>query len=302
MTKKYVGQRMTRTEDPRLLTGQALFVDDVQMPGMLHAAFLRSDYAHARLKSIDVSAAGSVRAWWLSIPPRIWATTWRPSPPNVSPPPGMPGVTFYSRTPVPLVKDKVRHAGEALAVVIAESRYIAEDAVEDIWADLEPLEAVVDLETALDPDAPLVHDDLESNLAAHLVQEKGDYEAARKQADLVVKRRIIIDRGAAGAMENRGIVAHWEPKSQHLTLWDTTQAPIPIRNGLAATVWSVGAPGAGDRALCRRWFWAQDHVVLSRGGPPHLGDAAIGQAHQVDRGPAGELFRHHPGTRPGPLC
>ena len=119
-------------------------------------------------------------------------------------------------------------------MVIAESRYIAEDAIEDIWAELEPLDAVVDLEKALDPDAPLVHDDLESNLAAHLAQEKGDYEAAREQADLVVKRRIVIDRGAAGAMENRGIVAHWEPKSEHLTLWDTTQAPIPIRNGLAA--------------------------------------------------------------------
>ncbi|MGD9046590.1 MAG: xanthine dehydrogenase family protein molybdopterin-binding subunit, partial [Anaerolineae bacterium] len=159
---------------------------------------------------------------------------WRPSPPNVSPPPGMEGVTFYSRTPVPLVKDKVRHVGEALAMVIAESRYIAEDAVEDIWAELEPLEAVVDLEKALEPDAPLVHDGLDSNLAAHLAQGKGDYAAAREQADHVVKRRIVIDRCAAGAMENRGIVAHWEPRSQHLTVWDTTQAPIPIRNGLAA--------------------------------------------------------------------
>jgi CO/xanthine dehydrogenase Mo-binding subunit len=146
----------------------------------------------------------------------------------------MEGVTFYSRTPVPLVKDKVRHVGEALAMVIAESRYIAEDAVEDIWAELEPLEAVVDLEKALEPDAPLVHDGLDSNLAAHLAQGKGDYAAAREQADHVVKRRIVIDRCAAGAMENRGIVAHWEPRSQHLTVWDTTQAPIPIRNGLAA--------------------------------------------------------------------
>ncbi len=234
MTEKFIGRRMTRTEDPRLLTGQALFVDDVEIPGMLHAAFLRSDYAHARLKSIDVSAARERPGVVAVFTAEDMGEQWRPSPPNVSPPPGMEGVTFYSRTPVPLVKDKVRHAGEPLALIIAESRYHAEDAAEHIWADLEPLEAVVDLEKALEPDSPLVHDDLESNLAAHLAQGKGDYEAARAQADLVVNRRIVIDRCAAGAMENRGIVAHWEAKSQHLTIWDTTQSPIPIRNGLAA--------------------------------------------------------------------
>jgi CO/xanthine dehydrogenase Mo-binding subunit len=99
---------------------------------------------------------------------------------------------------------------------------------------MEPLEAMVDIEKALDDDAPLVHDGLESNLAAHLAQGKGDYEAAKAEADLVIERRIFIDRCAAGAMENRGIVAHWDQRSQHLTVWDTTQAPIPIRNGLAA--------------------------------------------------------------------
>ncbi|MEJ2733838.1 MAG: xanthine dehydrogenase family protein molybdopterin-binding subunit [Anaerolineae bacterium] len=241
MAKKYVGQRMTRTEDPKLLTGQALFVDDVQIPGMLYAAFLRSDYAHARVKSIDVSAARERPGVVAVFTADDMGDDWQPSPPNVSPPPGMEGVTFYSRTPVPLVKDKVRHVGEALAMVIAESRYIAEDATEDIWVEMEPLEAMVDIEKALDPDAPLVHDDLESNLAAHLTQNKGDYEAAREQADLIVKRRIVIDRCAAGAMENRGIVAHWEPKAEHLTIYDTTQSPIPIRNGLAA-LFGLAAP------------------------------------------------------------
>jgi carbon-monoxide dehydrogenase large subunit len=225
---------MTRTEDPRLLTGQALFVNDVQIPGMLYAAFLRSDYAHARLVSIDVSAARERPGVVAVFTAEDMGDGWKHGPPLVSPPPTIKDIVFNSRTQVPLVKDKVRHAGEPLAVVIAESRYIAEDALDDIWAELEPLEAVVDIEAALEPGAPLVHDDLDSNLAAHLVQEKGDYAAARKQADVVVKRRITIDRGAAGAMENRGIVAHWEPKIEHLTLWDTTQAPIPVRNGLAA--------------------------------------------------------------------
>jgi carbon-monoxide dehydrogenase large subunit len=233
MTKKWIGQRMTRTEDPRLLTGQALFVDDVEIPGMLYAAFLRSDYAHARLRSIDVSAARERSGVVAVYTAEDMGDDWQPGPPLVVPPPTIKEVVFHTRTQVPLVKDKVRVLGEPLAVVIAESRYIAEDALDDIVVDLEPLEAVVDVEKALEPDAPLVHDDLESNLAAHLVQDKGDYEAAREQADLVIKRRIVIDRGVAGAMENRGIVAHWDEKSQHLTLWDTTQAPIPVRNGLA---------------------------------------------------------------------
>ncbi len=234
MTKKFIGKRVKRNEDPRLLTGQALFVDDVEIPGMLHAAFLRSDYAHARLLSIDVSVARQRPGVVAVFTAEDMGDDWQPGPPLVSPPPTAKDVIFHSRRQVPLVKDKVRHAGEAIAVVIAESRYIAEDAVEDILVEFEPLEAVSDLEKGLEADSPLVHDDLESNLAAHLVQKKGDYEAAREKADLVITRRIVIERGAAAAMENRGIVANWDEKSQHLTVWDTTQAPIPIRNGLAA--------------------------------------------------------------------
>ncbi|MEW6717281.1 MAG: xanthine dehydrogenase family protein molybdopterin-binding subunit [Chloroflexota bacterium] len=234
MTKSYVGQRIKRNEDPRLLTGQALFVDDVQIPGMLHAAFLRSDYAHARLRGVDVTKALKREGVVAIYTARDMGDDWKPGPPLVSPPATVENVVFHSRTQVPLVKDKVRYAGEPIAVVVATSRYIAEDAVDDIVVDLEPLEVVVDLEKALATDSPRVHDDLDSNLAAHLSQEKGNYQAAREKADLVIKRRFYIDRGAAAAMENRGIVAQWDVKSQQLTVWDTTQAPIPIRNGLAA--------------------------------------------------------------------
>jgi carbon-monoxide dehydrogenase large subunit len=233
VTKKYVGQRMTRTEDPRLLTGQALFVDDVEIHGMLYAAFLRSDYAHALIRSIDVSAAQNRPGVAAVYTAEDLGDFWQHGPPLVPAPLSVEGVVFHSRTQVPLAKDKVRYVGEAVAVVYAESRYIAEDALEDIVVDYEPLEPAVDLERALEPDAPLVHEDLESNVASHLVQDKGDYAAAREKADLVIKRRFVIDRGAAGAMENRGVVAHWDEKSQYLTVWDTTQAPIPVRNGLA---------------------------------------------------------------------
>lgn len=232
--RKYIGERIKRNEDPRLLTGQALFVDDVDLPGMLHAAFLRSDYAHARIVSIDVTQALERPGVVAVYTAELMGDEWQPGPANVSPPASVESITFHSRTQVPLAKGKVRHVGEAIAVVIAESRYIAEDAVEDIWVEFEPLEVVSDIEKALDPGAPLIHDELESNLACHMIQGKGDYQAARAAADFVIQRKIEIDRGAAAAMENRGIVASWDAKSQHLTMWDTTQAPIPIRNGVAS--------------------------------------------------------------------
>ena len=233
MAAKYFGKPIKRTEDPRLLKGQALFVDDVHLPEMLHVAFLRSDYAHGRINSIDVSAA-------LERPGVIAVYTaedlgdyWQPGPLLVPPPP-IKKLIFNECTQVPLAKDKVKHVGEALAFVVAESRYIAEDALEDIFADIEPLDAVIDLEKALDSEAPRIHDQLESNLSAHVIQEKGDYDSIKKKADVVIERRFFYDHGLAAAMENRGIVADWDEKTQQLKVWDTTQAPIPIRNGLAA--------------------------------------------------------------------
>ena len=232
MAGRYFGQPIRRNEDPVLLTGQALFTDDVQLPGMVHVAFLRSDYAHARIRSIDVSRA-------LDRPGVIGVYTaedlgdyWQPGPLLVPPPP-VEGIIFHQRTQVPLAKGKVRHVGEPVVMVVAESRYIAEDALDDIFVDYEPLEAVVDVEKALEPDAPLVHEDLGTNLAARVVQRKGDYEAARAKADVIIQRRFYYDHGLAAAMENRGIVAHWDKKMQYLTVWDTTQAPVVIRNGLA---------------------------------------------------------------------
>lgn len=233
MATRYFGERIKRTEDARLLKGQALFVDDVHLPEMLHVAFLRSDYAHGRINSIDVSAA-------LERPGVIAVYTaedlgdyWQPGPLLVPPPP-IEKLTFNECTQVPLAKDKVKHVGEALAFVVAESRYIAEDAIEDIIVDIEPLDAAIDLEKALDSEAPRIHDQLESNLSAHVIQEKGNYDAIKKKADVVIARRFFYDHGLAAAMENRGIVADWDENSQQLKVWDTTQAPIPIRNGLAA--------------------------------------------------------------------
>src|SRR6202022_4320189 len=182
MATRYFGAPIKRNEDGRLLTGQALFVDDVELPGLLHAAFLRSDVAHARIARSDVTAAlrrtGVVAVYTAN----DLGEYWQPGPLLVPPPP-IAGITFNQRTQVPLAKDKVRHVGEPIAVVIAQSRYIAEDALADIVVDLAPLPAVVDLEMALATGSSLVHEDVGSNVAAQVRQAEGNHAGAAAPAD-----------------------------------------------------------------------------------------------------------------------
>ena len=229
----YVGERVARNEDARLLTGRALFVDDVHLPEMLHVAFLRSDHAHARLKSVDVDAARQRPGVVAIYTAEDLGDYWQKGPLLVPPPP-VPGAVFHTCTQGPLAKDKLRHVGEPIVMVVAESRYLAEDALTEIIVDVEPLEAVVDLDAAMAESAPRVHEELTSNAAAVVHQRKGDYARAHDQAHVVIRRRFHYDRGAAVAIENRAVAAQWDRQAETLTIWDTTQAPIPIRNGLAA--------------------------------------------------------------------
>ncbi len=233
MTTRYFGAPITRNEDRRLLTGQALFVDDVELPGLLHAALLRSQVAHAHIRSIDVSAARSRRGVAAVYTAGDLGDFWQPGP-LVVPPPPIDGITFNQRTQGPLARDKIRYVGEPLAIVIAESRYLAEDALADIVVELETIPAVVDLEKALIPSSPRVHDDVGSNIAAHVRQQKGNYAQALVRADRIVRRRFHYDHGASSPMETRGVAAQWDARANHLTVWDTTQAPVFVRNGLAA--------------------------------------------------------------------
>jgi carbon-monoxide dehydrogenase large subunit len=234
MSTRYFGERIKRNEDPRLLMGQALFVDDVDLPNMLHAAFLRSPYAHAKINNIDVSQALQREGVVAVYTANDLGDYWQEGPLLVAPPP-VKDITFNKKTQVPLAKDKVKFAGEPIVMVLAESRYIAEDAPADIQVDYEPLPAVVDMEKALSEDSPLIHEEIGSNIAAHVVQTKGtgDFESARKDAAITIKRRFHYEHGCAAAMENRGIVAEWDRRANRLTIWDTTQAPVFIRNGLA---------------------------------------------------------------------
>jgi len=233
METRQIGRPLTRNEDPRLLTGRALFVDDVELPGLLHAAFLRSPHARAKINGIDTSAAKARPGVVAVITAEDIGEYWRPGPLLVPPPP-IRDLVFRQRSQVPLAKGEVRHLGEPIVMVVAESRYIAEDAVGDIVVDYDPLQAVGDLEAALRPDSPRVHEDLQDNIAADARQTKGDYAAARARATHLIRRRFAYDRGASNPMETRGIVASWDHKADKLTIWDTTQAPVFLRNGLAA--------------------------------------------------------------------
>jgi aerobic carbon-monoxide dehydrogenase large subunit len=236
------GAPIRRNEDARLLSGQALFIDDVELPGMLYAAFLRSNVAHARIRSIDVAAARARDGVVAVYTAADLGDYWAPGPLLVPPPP-IKDTVFNQRTQVPLAKDKVRHVGEPLAVVFAQSRYLAEDALADIAVELDPLPAVVDLENALTNGSARVHDDVRGNIAAHVWQGRGNYPAARAGAAHVVARRFLYDHGASMTIETRGVVASWDARADHLTIWDTTQAPVFLRNGLAAML------GLGERQV-----------------------------------------------------
>jgi len=233
MATKIFGKRIKRNEDPRLLTGKALFVDDVNLHGMYHVAYYRSPYGHALIKNIDVSKAREREGVVAVYSAKDLGDYWRTGMLNVQPPP-IKDVVFHARLHPILAKDKIRHVGEAIVCVVAESRYIAEDAVGDIMIDFEPLPVNIGLEEALAPDAARIHDDLDNNLAAHVIQQNGDYEKAKIEADIVIEREFYYDRGTAAALENRGVVAHWEQQASKLTVWDTTQAPVIIHSGLAS--------------------------------------------------------------------
>ena len=229
MTTRYTGARIPRHEDPSLLRGQGCFVDDLHLPGMVHAAVLRSPHAHARIERIDARRARATPGILDVITHADLDGLGAPLPkliPHVS--------LTHHKTQQALASAVVRHVGEPVAFVVADTRYAAEDALDLIDDTYAPLPAAVDLETAARADAPRVHDDMDSNVCAHYTQRVGDAERAIAQARHRFAERLVMDRGAAAPMETRGVVAAWAPRTGSLEIWDSTQAPIPIRNGLAA--------------------------------------------------------------------
>jgi CO/xanthine dehydrogenase Mo-binding subunit len=219
MTTKLLGEPVKRLEDPRLLKGQGQYVDDIHRPGMLHGAVLRSPYAHARINSIDVSNALALPGVHLVLTAADLGPTVGGPLPLLIPHPAL----TEPRTQRALAVDEVRYVGEAVAFVVATNRYVAEDALELIEVDYEPLPVVSVLDEATSEDGPLVHADVARNIAATLVQTVGDVDAAFAQAAHSIKGRYRMDRGAANPMETRGIVAEWNDAEQSLTCWISTR-------------------------------------------------------------------------------
>jgi carbon-monoxide dehydrogenase large subunit len=230
MTTRTFGMPIARKEDPRFLTGSASYVDDIDLPNMLHAAILRSPYAHARIRSIDVSQARQLDGVALVLTYQDLDVATQPLPLLIP----HPALT-HPHTQYVLAKDAVRYVGEAVAMVVARDRYIAEDALDLIEVDYEPLPAISpkNLDSVVLPDTPLIHEDTPNNIAAHLVQQVGDVDAAFAHAAHVFQRRVSIERSASQPLETRGVIARFDAFERILTVWDSTQAPISIRNGLA---------------------------------------------------------------------
>ena len=230
-TNRYFGSPVPRNEDAPLLTGKAMFVDDIDFPDMLHVAFLRSPHAHARIVNIDTTAAYDDDAVVAVFTAEDLGAFCAPSP-LVVPPPPIEDLVFNKRTQTPLAREIVRCVGEPVALVVAKSRYDAEDGLERIVVDYDPLPVAAELEASAHQDAPMVHD-VPGNVAAEVRQVNGDYDAAKENADVVIARRFRYEHGLAQPIETRGIVARWDTKAEHLTVWAATQAPTSLHGGLA---------------------------------------------------------------------
>jgi aerobic carbon-monoxide dehydrogenase large subunit len=246
----FVGRSIPRREDHRLLTGRGQFIADLALPRMLHAAFVRSPVAHARIRSVDLARAAAAPgvAYVLSgadlakllppVPdtqlslPRKWTTQVQHK--------------FINPQQPLLAHDKVRHVGEAVAVILAESRYAAEDAAQLVSLDLDPLPAVVDPEAALRAGAPVIHDKFATNLIGAFTIGKGDVDAALARAPHKLKRRFHHHRYAAAPMECRGVVGVHDPRTDSVTIWSATQVVHWVRREAAAV---LGLPEARVRCL-----------------------------------------------------
>ncbi len=234
---KLVGQRVKRREDPRLIQGLGTYVDDLKIVDMQHVAFKRSDVAHGRIRSLDTSAAEAM--------PGVEAVlTGAQIAEFVGP---MPiGTPFPSPDHHPVTVDTVRYVGEPVAVVVATDRYVARDAADAIVVDYEVLPAVVDVEQAMTGQPAQIHADFENNLAVALVPSGTGVSADLKtiddsaidkafaDAEVVVSQRMWNQRLAPTAMEPRGVVAHYEPGKDTMTIWSSTQNPHILRSFIAA--------------------------------------------------------------------
>ena len=228
MTQKnnVLGASIGRLEDYGLLTGSARFIDDLQLSGTLHAAFVRSPYSHAMVNGIETGEAantpGVAAVYTLAdLQPRLTGARMAA---------GLPSRSYrLDVNPGVLAGNEVAYAGEPVAVVVAVSRYIAEDAADLVEVDYEPLEAVADCRLALAEGAITAHSKLSHNLVAAFDFDYGDVEAAFRDAHTIIRESFHLHRGGAHSIEGRGAVARYDPATEQLTLWTSTQRPHGVK-------------------------------------------------------------------------
>ena len=238
MSQTLVGTSVKRKEDPRFIQGRGKYVANLQLPEMAYIAVKRSPYAHARIEAIDTRAAEAM-AGVLAVftgqelidsgvgkLPCGWV---------------VPGCKVPTRWPVVPVGDKVRHVGDSVAVVVATSPYIAEDAVEAIEVSYTPLAAVTDAKRAMQPGQPVLHDDIPNNLSyTWALGDRPTIEQALSASAHVIQLDLTNQRLIPNAMEPRAAVAQWNAATEEMTLWTTSQNPHPIR--LLLSAFTLGIP------------------------------------------------------------
>jgi carbon-monoxide dehydrogenase large subunit len=265
MASRIFGSGIKRREDPRLITGQAKYTDDLSLPGMAHLAVVRSPYAHAKIKRINATKAekmpgvlgvfsgqqmkdagfGGIPCAWV-IPNSDCKTPAHP----------------------PIAMDTVRYVGDAVAIVVAEDRYLARDAADAVQVDYEPLPVVTDAYKAAQEGAPQLHADVPGNLCFHWQVSGGDVEAAFKGADIVVREKIVNQRLIPNAMEPRAALAQYSSGSGEVTLWVTSQNPhiarflLSLDTGIPEHKIRVVAPEVGGGFGSKIPHYPEDAIVV----------------------------------------
>jgi len=242
MGAKYFGAAVKRREDPRFLRGEGRFIDDVTVPGMLHAAFLRSPHAHARIVRISTAAAAAAPGVARVLTFQDLERWMKPLPLFGAVPPGLAAVVKFDIRQAPqwpLCRDRARHVGEIVAMVVADSPERAEDAVDLLEVEWDLLPPVVDMMRAAEPGAPLIHPEWGSNVGIGFTHSIGDADRAFAQADATVAETFHIQRYVGMPLEARGVVAVWDRRDGTMTTWNSTQVSHFVQQGLTG---ALGVP------------------------------------------------------------
>jgi len=264
MGARHFGARVARLEDPALLTGRGRFVDDIRLAGALHACFVRSPHAHAKIRAIDTSAARALPGVHAVLTAdNLPARMARNEIPMLVPNPSI----ATPRTQLALARREVCYVGQTIAVAIADNRYLAEDAAAAVNVEFEVLPAVSDCREAARPGAPPTHSDLASNIAAVVPMSYGDVEAAFAGAAYVFEDELFLHRGGAMTLEGRAVLATYDGGADILTVWSATQTPHLCRATLAdlferdLEAIRVIAPHVGGGFGTKAPFYAEEAVI-----------------------------------------